>query len=289
MKPILAHYPLEEGESFFATLFDYPYFPSPWHYHPEYELVMTIKSTGRRFIGDSLSEFKAGDLTFLGPNLPHLYRNDESYYQAHSNLRASSITIHFLDSSIGKDFLQLPQNQHIRDLLELSIHGLDFFGETRQLANQKMFELIDLKGLERLLKLIEILNLLAKSTEYQLITHTGLQGTTPKNDERLSRILEFMLQNFKTDIRLETIAELVFMTRTSVCRYFKIRTKRNLWDFLAELRLRHAAQLLRESKLSVLEISLESGFSNLSNFNRLFQRQFACSPRDYRNNWKNEL
>jgi AraC-like DNA-binding protein len=289
MKPILAHYPLEEGESFFATLFNYPFFPSPWHYHPEYELVMIKESVGRRFIGDSLSEFKAGDLTLLGPNLPHLYRNAESYYQSDSNLRASSITIHFLAKSIGQDFLQLPQNQHIRDLLQLSIHGLDFIGETRQLANQKMFELINLKGLDRLLKLIEVLNLLAKSAEYQLITHSGLQGTTAQNDERLSRILEFMLQNFKTEIRLETIAELVWMTRTSVCRYFKERTKRNLWDFLAELRLHHAAQLLRESKLSILAISLESGFSNLSNFNRLFHRYFACSPRDYRNNWKKEM
>ena len=79
MKPVLEHLPLETKESFVVKYFDYPYYPTPWHFHPEYEIVLVTESTGKRFIGDSITDFKPGDLAFIGPNLPHLYRNDAAY------------------------------------------------------------------------------------------------------------------------------------------------------------------------------------------------------------------
>ena len=79
MKPALEHLPLEREESFVTKYFDYNYYPTPWHYHPELELVLVTESTGKRFIGDSISDFAAGNLAFIGPDLPHTYINDEKY------------------------------------------------------------------------------------------------------------------------------------------------------------------------------------------------------------------
>ncbi len=54
MKPILEHLPRQANESFVARAFDYPYFPTPWHYHPELELVYIREGHGTRFIGDDI-------------------------------------------------------------------------------------------------------------------------------------------------------------------------------------------------------------------------------------------
>jgi quercetin dioxygenase-like cupin family protein len=108
MKPALEHLPKEKDNSFVVKFFDYNYYPTPWHYHPEYEIVMVTESTGKRFIGDHISDFLPGNLAFLGPNIPHTYRNDEKYYEDRSALRAKSIVIHFTESSLGNDFLELP-------------------------------------------------------------------------------------------------------------------------------------------------------------------------------------
>jgi transcriptional regulator GlxA family with amidase domain len=57
---------------------------------------------------------------------------------------------------------------------------------------------------------------------------------------------------------------------------------RGLWDFLVELRIDHAAALLRETTDGVTQIAMESGFGSLSSFNRHFQKRHRCAPRDYR-------
>ena len=59
----------------------FPHFLKIWHYHPELELVYVKKSTGTRFIGDSIKKFEPGNLILIGEDLPHLWMNDDLYFQ----------------------------------------------------------------------------------------------------------------------------------------------------------------------------------------------------------------
>ena len=74
LKPALEHLPPEKDHSFVVKFFDYHYYPTPWHYHPEFEIVFVTESTGKRFIGDHISDFAPGNIALLGPNIPHLYK-----------------------------------------------------------------------------------------------------------------------------------------------------------------------------------------------------------------------
>jgi AraC-like DNA-binding protein len=282
MKPLLEHLPLEGEESFFAKAFDLPHFSTPWHYHPEFELVLIVKSQGKRFIGNYVSDFQDGDVTFLGPNLPHLYRNTPSYYEQDPLCRAQSIVIHFLEDSIGKDFLALPQAKKLHGLFERSHQGMDILAETKRVVGRKMRELIQTQGMERLIRLLDILNLLADTADYALISDPGIVGHNPVDMDRLDTVFGYILQNFDREIRLEEVANLVHMTRTSFCRFFRERTKRNFSGFLTEVRLDHAAKLLAESNSSIVQISYSCGYNNLSNFNRQFKEKHGLSPREYR-------
>ena len=62
MNPVLEHLPKDAEESFVVKDFNYKFYPTPWHFHPEYEIVLVTESTGKRFIGDNISNFSAGNL-----------------------------------------------------------------------------------------------------------------------------------------------------------------------------------------------------------------------------------
>jgi AraC-like DNA-binding protein len=285
MNPVLEYLPPERQESFFAQAFDLPYFGTPWHYHPEFELVLVVKSHGKRFIGNSVSDFKDGDLTFLGPNLPHLYKNTGQYYENNSLYRAQSIVIHFSEKSFGRDFLMLPQTRQIRDLFELSRQGLDITGVTKDEVVAKMEKLLELKEMDRLICLLDILNQLARTKEYTLISDPGIIGHNSNDSERLDRIFQYTFQNYEREIRLEEVAALVYMTRTSFCRFFQERTKKSFFTFLTNMRLNQACKLLIETNKSIADITYSCGYNNFSNFNRHFKAAFKVSPKSYRQNF----
>ncbi|MHA4845063.1 AraC family transcriptional regulator [Flavitalea antarctica] len=282
MKPVLEHLPREAEESFVVKGFDYKYFPTPWHYHPEYELVLVLESSGKRFIGDHISDFSAGNLAFLGPNLPHLYRNDSEYYASRSKLRARSIVIHFLETSLGNDFLSLPEAKSLRSLFSKSARGLEVSGKTHKIVSEKMQELISVTGMRRWLTLAEILLILAESRDCKYISHETIIGHNSKESERLNKVFEFVLKRFDTEINISEVARLVNMAENSFSRYFSQRTRKTFSGFVNEIRLSHASKLLIETQKSISEICFECGFNNLSNFNRQFLQMYGLSPLSYR-------
>lgn len=282
MTPVLEYLPPDGDESFFAQAFDLPYFGTPWHYHPEFELVLVASSQGKRFIGNSVSDFQDEDLTFLGPNLPHLYKNPSVYYENNPDYRARSIVIHFSERSLGGDLLGLPQARNIRRLFELSSRGMDITGTTKKEIIRKMHELLEVRGMERLLRLLDILHQMSGSSDYNLISDPGIKGHNSLDAERLDKIFQYTFQNYEREIRLDEVAALVYMTPTSFCRFFQERTKKTFFTFLNNMRLNQASQLLIATDRSISDITYSCGYNNLSNFNRQFKAKFSLPPKTYR-------
>jgi AraC-like DNA-binding protein len=282
MKPVLEHLPKEHEESFVVKYFDYSYYPTPWHYHPEYELVLVTESTGKRFIGDNITSFAPGNLAFIGPNLPHTYQNDEIYMKPKSKRRAKSIVIHFSEESLGKDFLKLPESQPIKELFNQSVKGIDINGKTNQLISKKLEEIVHLSGRKRWFCLMEILVLLAESKELTPICKTSMIGNNEKESKRLSVVMNWILQNYEKDIRVTKAAEMCDMSENAFSRFFSQRTRKTFSGFVTELRLHKACKLLKENELSVTSICYDCGFNNISNFNRQFLKEYKMNPVKYR-------
>src|SRR6266446_1910299 len=125
MKPQLHQLPIQSDASFLYYKWDCDYFDKPWHFHKEYELVLINKSQGTKFIGNKVSHFDEGDLTLIGSNIPHLFRNNEEYYSNHSNVKASSIFIHFTRDFLGDDFFNMPEMKLVQRLLDKSSLALE--------------------------------------------------------------------------------------------------------------------------------------------------------------------
>lgn len=281
MKPVLEHLPKNDGESFVAKFFDYNYYPTPWHFHPEYEIVLVTESTGTRFIGDNISNFRQGNLAFIGPNLPHLYRNDSNYYEAKSLLRAKSIVVHFSKNTFAALLSSMPETKQLNELFRKSVFGLDIKGETNRAVSICLHELIMLDGLPKLIKLLEILNLLAGSEETYFITQAAVVGINKNESDRMNMVMEFLIKNFTNDISRAQLAKVANLSENAFSRYFTQRTRKSFMSYLIELRLNYACKLLVEGEKSIYTICFESGFNNISNFNRQFKLMYGKSPLNY--------
>jgi AraC-like DNA-binding protein len=282
MKPVLEYLPRNSGESFVTKFFDYQYYPTPWHFHPEYELVLVTESTGKRFIGDHICNFKPGDLALIGPYLPHTYKNDPQYFEDNSNLRAKSIVVHFKEDSFGDHFGELPEAQKINSLLGRSIKGLCVTGETNKLISHKLYQLVNAKGFSRWLQLLEILNILSDSKDLEFICNNVITGQNINETARMNKIIDFVIKNFKREILLSEAADLANMAENSFSRYFSQRTRKSFTGFVNEVRLNHASKLLIETPKSITEICTECGFNNLSNFNRQFRKVYQKNPLNFK-------
>jgi len=229
MTPQVQKLPLSEQSSFLADTFITPYFETPWHYHSEYELVLIIKGSGKRFVGNHVSDYQEGNLTFMGPNLPHLFRKEQS--TAHGG----SLVIHFKEEFLGNDFKLIPEMQKIKLLFEKSRMGIDIIGKTREEIDKQMNEIINLRGMSRLICLLDLLTLLADSPDYELLSNPDLSWQNNKDSDRLNKVFDYLMTHFTEDIQLEQVAEIANMSYSGFCRYFKNRTKKTFSHFVNEI------------------------------------------------------
>ena len=282
MRPQLQKLPLNTGSSFVLLEYIRPFNETPWHYHPEYEIVLVLESEGTRFIGDSISEYKPRDLAFIGPNVPHLYRNTERYYKGNPELRTRNIVVHFMEDFLGKDFFSIKEMSLISQLFEHSKRAIQLHDKTQKEVSVRLVQMLEQEPLKRLLTLFEILDIMSKSEEYSYISSYNMVGSNPRDADKINKIFEYVMQQFRQEIKVKNIADIVHMGESAFSRYFKLRTRKRFSDFVSEIRIGHACKLLIEDKLNVAEICYECGYNNLSNFNRQFKAQTSYSPIDYK-------
>lgn len=282
---------INEGVSFIAKELELAHFDSEYHFHPEYEIKYVIQSKGKRFVGDSIENFKNGDLVLLGPNIPHYWKNDQVYYER-DDLNASAFLVMFSEDFLGEGFFLLPEMLPIKDLLNKAIGGVFFPNADKNGISIKFKHLLSCEGPLRIMALLDILFELTKAETRPLLTETFVAELplliySDCSVKRLKKVHEYVIANFHKKIQIQDVAEIANMTTYAFCKYFKKSTKKTFMIFLAELRVCHAKQLLIESDQTISDISYASGFENLSNFNRRFKIITNMTPKEFRSHFIN--
>ena len=112
--------------------------------------------------------------------------------------------------------------------------------------------------------------------------------TTPKNNrkaiDKMKIILKYVENNYANKITISEIADVIGFSESHFMRYFKETMGTSFIEYLKDYRLTMAARLLQSSEDSILNISAEVGFDNLSYFNRSFKARYGITPRQYRKN-----
>jgi len=259
-------------------------FPCPWHYHPEYELVLVTKSTGRRMVGDHIGYFKEGDLVFMGPMLPHVWVNDPEYLEEGSPLEADAIVIHFVGDFLGEKFLQVPEMEKLNHFLQLSNRGMHIQGAASEKIRALMQQILDMNGMQRLVTLFSIFEILSATSEYELLASPGFVQHihTNKSSDRFSKITDYIMRNFDREITLPEAASAANMAVTTFCNFFKTHYRMTFVEYLNVVRVGHACKLLGDKNKTIVGVAYECGFNNLANFNRQFKKIKNLTPSEYR-------
>ena len=197
MKPLYQDLPFPIDSHIHYYIEDLPHFIVPWHYHPAIEIMYITRGIGTRFVGDCIEQYEEGDVCMIGPNLPHEWRNDDAYFDKESGLRATCICLFFKREIFDPNFIRLPEMNNIRDLIERSRRGLKFTGNSKLEITRFIRSSVNDVGVRKVTNLLTLLELMATSTEYELLASVGFTNSVNSEDfERFNKVYKFLVKDF---------------------------------------------------------------------------------------------
>ncbi|MDC7998137.1 helix-turn-helix transcriptional regulator [Gilvibacter sediminis] len=249
-----------------------------WHFHPEIELVYVDKGSGKRHIGNHLSYYSEGDLVLIGSNVPHFGFTDRL------TGNSEEVVIQFNEDFLGPEFFEKPEMSQIKKLFKRGKQGIVFYGETKEEIGKQISALTTMTPLNKLTGLLNILEQLSLSNQYELLNiDSVIIEAKPQDNNRLELLYDFVNKEYTRHIPLAEAANMVSMTEQAFSRFFKKKTGKTFTQFVNEHRLVHASRLLAEEPMGITDICYDSGFNNFSHFNKLFKKFSGKSPSQYRN------
>ncbi len=190
-----------------------PHFDPTFHFHPEYQLFLVLEGKGTRFVGDNMKPFQEGDLVLTGPNLPHVWRNDNAYFNKKNRLRTIGIVIYFHNNFLGELVHEKEELENIQHLLLRSVRGLEITGQANSMISTLMLELLSLQGVKSVIQLLKILDIISLSPECHPITHTyDISSDKETETDRMNKVYQYVMQNSSEKISLEEVAAMIHMT-----------------------------------------------------------------------------
>lgn len=277
---------LNENESFFIGIFQDNLEKSTWHYHNNYEISFITEGSGKRIVADSIEDFHPGDLVFLGKNLPHVWIADKGQGIL-SNRTLEMVFLHFTEKVLCPQLLVLPELNHVAKALSLSEQGIQIVGQTLNEVSELMLQMPYLKGFERMLHFLRIMDIIGKSDSLiHLASKEYLITRFSSQNKRIATIHAYLMNNYREEIDLERLAEMANMAKGSLCRFFKQNMGLTIFEYLNKIKVEFACKLLMDPSLSILDVCLDSGFNNLSHFNKHFRKTTGVTPTEYRKRFK---
>jgi len=281
MKPQLLKVSAGPSCSFSVRQDRVPYVNTRWHYHPEIELIYFKEGAGTQFIGDNIKHFRSGDVILVGTNLPHYWSFDEKYFNSRVE-QPNVFVAHFCDYFWGKEFLSIPENLPLKNILETARRGIQVTGKTKEYIGYLLEEMLVSDGCRKVLLLLEALITISNSDNYSILSSIGFQPNIRETEnDRINSIYQYSLANYKRKIQMEEVAAIAYMSPNSFCRFFKSKTRKTYSNFLIEIRVGIACKLLIENKLSIKQICYESGFNNFASFHKYFKMITSKTPLNY--------
>lgn len=279
MKPMYEKVLPTENSSWRYWLYALDEIPFSWHYHPEYEICLTLNSRGQRFIGEQIANYDDFDCVLLGPKLPHTWSSKELIEPGQHLTYVAQLPTKWLDTLI-----QQPEFFGLKELLEKSKFGVEFTRKTAEQAYALFQKMDSAAPLQRLIYLFEMLMVMLADSHAKVICNNDYAPTIFPDSatEKIDKVIAYIHEHYTEDIRAEEVAQLVHMSTNHFHHFFKKRTEQTLTELVNKLRVGKACSMLLNTDLSIAIIGERSGFNNPSNFNRRFMQIKGCTPREFR-------
>ncbi len=252
-----------------------PSFYSQLHQHAEIQISYIVEGNGKLIVANSVHPFYKGDIFIIGGNIPHLFQSLANKRKSHM------ITLFLTPESLGNDFFKIPELNEINRFFKHAIGGMRVLTGKKSISHT-MIRLPKAEKLQKFMLFLKLIHEINKANFYELTGYVPTKKLSNTEGRRLQLVFDYTMNHFTETISLAQVANLVHMTIPAFCRFFKQRTNKTYFEFLIELRIAHACQMLMHpDKISIAAISEGSGFSSISNFNRKFRKLKGMTPSEF--------
>lgn len=234
--------------------------PTP-HLHKEVEIVYTVNGRALAYADRSCTEISNGDLFISFPNQIHYYENSQigDYY----------VIIFSADTIFGM------KNIFNESLPEQNVYKIGSGTEAEKMLCEAMQQAKTEFGKTVSVGLLsQVIGTLAP--EFKLKPRTKTDNSTLKS------VLNYCNENFQADITLDDIADRLHISKYHISHLFNNKLGIGFNNYINNLRITKACELLRETDKKTTDISVETGFGSIRTFNRAFLQVMQISPLQYR-------
>jgi AraC-like DNA-binding protein len=270
---------VEDNETIRYLEHGYPSDLIRWHAHDDYELHFIVATSGKVFIGDYIGNYSPGQLILTGPRLPHnwICQNEQE------DVQLRDMVIRFHHESFSNGMKIIPELAEILPMLARAKSGIEFFDLDHEYLKEIFQQVRDSSGLSRLILSLPLLQILAKSRSYRLLSTVQIDLKSSETLQRkINTVVDYVSKNYSQDITLSGVASLICMSDSHFSRFFKKATGNRFIEFVNRVRISRACSLLIETDQQIATICFQVGFNNVANFNRRFHELKGVTPRDFR-------
>jgi len=272
----------------FVKAFEHGFFDFPYHYHADYEIMLIENGSGKQIIGNSISNYQDRTLLFLGKNLAHGWKSVKRSEDDESLTK--NVFIQFREDCLGNDFFQSPEVVKANEILKLSSYGLQITGKSMDLIADLMKEMVNQKGITKVISFFQIFDTLINYPEYRLLCNTDyVPSSGGKKDAKLQAIYKYLFENFSEEVSIDFIADKMGMSKSAFCHFFKKYNDCSFSLKLNQMRVKQACYYLSNSELPVTRICYDCGFQSISYFNKTFKEITKYSPSQYRDEFSKNI
>jgi len=277
---------LKEDESFSIGIFQDNLEKSTWHYHNNYEISFITEGSGKRIVADSIEDFQPGDLVFLGGNIPHVWIAEKEQ-GAISERTLEMVFLQFSANLLVPQMLALPEFRNVKRAVESAERGIQIVGETLNEVSAIMLQLPYLNSFERMNNFLRMMDIIGKSeSNISLASEEFMRKRFTTGNRRIKLLHDYLMRHYREEVNLEKLASMVNMAEGSLCRFFKMNVGSSIFEYLNKIKVEFACQLLMDPDIGIFDVCLDSGFNNLSHFNKQFRKHTGVTPTEYRKRFR---
>jgi len=238
-------------------------------------------------VGDSIDRFKNNDLVLIGSYTPHESLCDPEYFDHPDGFQGEGIVLQFVYDFLGERFFSIPENLNLNKFILGSTRGYVFYGETKKRLISIILKMEEMNNSERLYALFSIFKIFSSAKEFNLLSsHAFSEPFWFDESGPMQKALKFILQNFQKQIGIKELLEISNMSNTSFYAAFKQTYRMPFKDYLLHIRVGYACKLLTDKSYNISGIAYNSGFGNISNFNRQFKKIKGITPSQFQDQIK---
>lgn len=257
-----------------------PEFPFNWHYHPEFELTLTVDSRGMRFVGDHVGQYEDGDLVLLSPNLPHAFQSQALLGDA---VQHRALICWFTQDWADALVRAVPELAPVSALLDQARRGIRFGPAVTAELREQLLALGQVNGIGQVLAFQALLSALATTTDRAPLAISEVTiSDLPRDRARMQKVLDHLHAHYDKPLRLQPLCDLVHLTESQLQRIFRRSARMSISAYVQQLRLGRACHMLVQTDRTIGHIATDCGFSDAADFARRFRAVRGVTPSGYR-------